>query len=144
MVSVNPYLLFNGTAEVAMNFYKSVFGGEFSDFNKFKDMPGGDKLSAVEQEYVMHVAYPLSDGSTIFASDSLPLQNSTVTIGNNFQMSISCESEDEATQLYNALGKGGSIVVPLEKTFWNAYFGMVIDKFNICWMVNYDYPKQTA
>lgn len=144
MVSINPYLLFNGTAEAALNFYKSIFGGEFSDFNKFKDMPGGEKLSAVEQEYIMHIAYPLTDGSTIFASDSLPSQHSTVMVGNNFQMSISCESEAETTQLYNALGEGGRVVMKLEKTFWNAYFGMVTDKFGICWMLNYEYPNETV
>ncbi len=144
MVSVNPYLLFNGTCEAAMNFYKSVFGGDFSTFSKFKDMPDGNKLSVIEQEYIMHIAFPLNDGSTIFASDSLPSQNSTVTVGNNFQMSINCESEDEATQLFNAFSTDGHVVMPLAKTFWGAFFGMVIDKFNICWMVNYDYPKETV
>ena len=142
MVSVNPYLLFNGQAEAALNFYKSVFGGEFSDFNKFKDMPDGDKLSAVEQELVMHASFPLNDGSTLMVSDSLPSQNSTITPGNNFQLSIACESEGEATQLFNALSAGGNITMPLAKTFWGAYFGMLNDKFNVSWMVNYDYPKE--
>ena len=144
MVSVNPYLLFNGQAEAAINFYKSVFGGELSDFNKFKDMPDGDKLSAVEQELIMHASFPLSDGSVLMVSDSLPSQNSTITTGNNFQLSIACESEDEATQLFNALSVGGNIIMPLAKTFWGAYFGMLTDKFHVSWMVNYDYPKETV
>ncbi len=144
MLSINPYLLFDGTCEAAMNHYKSVFGGEFTTINRYGDMPDGNKLSAEEQNHIMHVSLPMSDGSVLMASDGLASQNGHVKTGDNFQLSIAAESEAEATQLFNALSEGGTIEMPLAKTFWGSYFGMFMDKFHISWMINYDYPKETV
>ena len=144
MVSINPYLLFDGTCAEAMNHYKSVFGGEFATINRFGEMPDGNKLSEEEQNRIMHVSLPMSDGSILMASDCLPSQNGHIKGGDNFQLSVAAESEEEATNLFNALAEGGNVTMPLAKTFWGSFFGMLVDKYHIEWMINYDYPKETV
>jgi PhnB protein len=145
MAQVNPYITFNGNCEAAFNFYRSVFGGEFNGVNKFKDMPPaeGQTISAADGEKIMHVAFPISKETVLMGSDSFGEWASQLKEGNNFTISINCESEDEATKLFNGLSAGGRITMPLEKTFWAAFFGMFTDKFGINWMVNYDYAKNS-
>ena len=139
MAIINTYLNFPGTAEEAFNFYKSVFGGEFSFFQRFKDTPEGAGMSAGEQEKIMHVGLPIGKGGALMATDALESQGFNLTSGNNYSICISAESEEEAEKLFYGLSVGGRILVPLEKASWGAYFGMFNDKFGISWMVNYDY-----
>lgn len=143
MAQVNPYLLFNGTCEAAFNFYKSVFGGEFPYIGRFKDAPPqpGHELSASDAERIMHVSLPISKETILMGSDSTS-QHGDVKMGNNFSISINASSEAEADKIFNGLSAGGSIIMPMNKTFWGAYFGMFTDKFGIGWMVNYDYNQQ--
>ena len=140
MKSINPYVNFNGTAEEAMNFYQSVLGGEFLMLQRFSDMPEGDKIPENERGRVMHVSLRLPNGAVLMASDTLPSSGNPEATGNNFYLSISTDSEAEADAFYNGLSAGGTIEMPLGKTFWNAYFGMFADKFGIRWIINYDYP----
>jgi PhnB protein len=138
MASINPYLTFSGNCEEAFTFYKSVFGGEFTNFQRFGDAPSEPKPSAEEGKKIMHVALPIGQGSIIMGSDQPESYGKTI-VGNNFSISIITESEEESNQIFNRLSAGGKITMPLEKTFWGAYFGMLTDKFGIQWMVNYDY-----
>lgn len=140
MAQVNPYLTFNGTCEAAFNFYKSVFGGDFPYIGRFKDMPGDVPEAA--KELIMHVSLPISKETILMGSDSSEAFGQTTTIGNNFSVSINAESEDEARKLFEGLSAGGKITMPLDKTFWGAFFGMFTDKFGINWMVNYDYEQK--
>ncbi|KQB40581.1 VOC family protein [Flavobacterium aquidurense] len=137
--SVNPYLLFNGNCEEAFLFYKSVFGGEFPYIGKFKDAPaqeGEDPLSEEDANRIMHVSLPI--GNTILmGSDSHP-RYGKLGIGDNFSISINTESTEEADRIFNGLSAGGKVEMPMNKTFWGAYFGMFKDKFDINWMVNFD------
>lgn len=142
MATINPYLNFEGNTEEAFNFYKSVFGGEFLTLQRFKDTPEAGKVPANEREKIMHVALPIGKGNILMATDALESMGQKLTFGNNFFISINAESEAEATKLFNGLSAGGTIEMPLQKTFWNAYFGMFKDKFGIKWMVNYDYNQQ--
>lgn len=142
MATINPYLNFEGNTEEAFNFYKSVFGGEFLTLQRFKDTPESGKVPANEREKIMHVALPIGKGNILMATDALESMGQKLTFGNNFFISINAESEAEATKLFNGLSEGGTIEMPLQKTFWNAYFGMFKDKFGIKWMVNYDYNQQ--
>jgi PhnB protein len=142
MASINPYLNFPGNTEEAFNFYKSVFGGEFIVMQRFKDVPGGDKMSPADQQKIMHIALPIGKNNILMATDSLESMGQSITIGNNTHIAISPDSENEADKLFNGLSAGGTISMPLEKTFWNAYFGMFIDKYGISWMVNYDYNNK--
>lgn len=141
MKSINVYLNFDGKAEEAFNFYKSVFDGEFVTFQRMKDAPGMEQLPANEKERIMHVSLPISEGYTLMASDTLPSAGHTITEGNNYHISVGADSEEETHRLFNGLSAGGTVTMPLEKMFWGALFGSFTDKFGINWMVNYELPK---
>ena len=137
MVAINPYLTFDGNCEEAFDFYKSVFGTEFMTKNKFREMPAENNMPADDGEKIMHVSLPVGN-TTLMGSDRVAMQGEG-TMGNNFSISVVTDTEDEATSIFNKLSSGGTITMPLQKTFWNAYFGMLTDRFAIQWMVNYDY-----
>jgi PhnB protein len=145
MTTVNTYLTFNGTCEAAFNFYQSVFGGTFSYFGKFKDMPEDPncKVSDEDKEKVMHVSLPISKETVLMGSDTGGEWAPSFKQGNNFSISINTDSKAEADKLFNALSENGTVTMPMEETFWGAYFGMFIDQFGIQWMVNYDDPSKT-
>ena len=140
MACVNPYLTFNGNCEAAFQFYKSVFGGEFPYIGRFKDMPPmeGKPIPVSEAEKIMHVSLPISKETILMGSDTSASFGQTFVPGNNFSVSINTESIKEADKIFNGLSKDGMITMPLNKTFWGAYFGMFTDKFGINWMVNHD------
>jgi len=137
MLKLNPYLHFMGNTEAAFNFYKSVFGGEFETFSRFKDVPGGEKMPAEDQEKLMHVSLPLGNGNTIMATDMLTSMGQTLVAGNNFHLVIEVESEKEVDRLFGKLSAEGKVEMPPNKTFWGAYFGMCRDQFEIQWMITY-------
>lgn len=139
MATLNPYLNFNGNTEEAFNFYKSVFGGEFLMLQRFKDTPEADNVPENDQDKIMHISLPLGQGNILMATDVLESAGHDTVSGNNISLALQADSEEEAEKLFNALSEGGKIEMPLEKTFWNAYFGMCTDKFGVQWMVNYDY-----
>lgn len=144
MAKINPYLHFLGNAEEAFNFYKSVFGGEFAMLQRFKDIPnqkGCAELSDEDKEKLMHVALPIGDGHVLMATDAVGKHAEDAVIGNNFSLTVSADSKDQADKIFNGLSAGGDVTMPLSDTFWGAYFGMCKDKFGINWMVNYDYPN---
>lgn len=138
--SINPYLTFNGTCEEAFNFYKSVFGGKFPYLGRFKDMPApdGKPIPASEGEKIMHVSLPISKESILMGSDSSEAFGHATIMGNNFSISISAFSQKEADRIYRGLSAGGKATMPMSKTFWGSYFGMLTDKFGIQWMLSYD------
>ena len=142
MATINPYLNFNGSTEVAFNFYKSVFGGEFAALMRFKDTPEAGKITENEKDKIMHIALPIGQGNTLMASDVQESMGHNLTSGNNFYLSISADSEADADRIFKGLSAGGKVTMPLEKTFWGSYFGMLTDKFGIRWMVSYDYKQQ--
>ena len=140
MAAVNPYLNFNGNTEEAFNFYKSVFGGEFPMVMRFKDVPAEHQMGQGNGEKIMHIALPIGQGTVLMGSD-VPEAYGKTTIGTNFYISISAASEEEADKLFNGLSAGGQVTMPMGKSFWGAYFGMFKDKFDVQWMVNYDYNQ---
>lgn len=142
MAQINPYLTFNGNCEEAFNFYKSVFGGEFPYIGRFKDMPSETPLPENVGNLIMHVTLPISSETILMGSDSNEAFGQVAQAGTNVAISINTDSEDEATKLFNGLSAGGKVTMPLEKTFWGAFFGMFTDKFGIHWMVNYDYEQK--
>jgi len=141
MATVNPYLTFQGNCEEAFTFYKSVFGGEYLYIGKFKDMPTAENcapISAEEGEKIMHVSLPISKETILMGSDSSEAFGHSTVIGNNFSISINTDSAEEADKLFNGLSAGGTVSMPMDNTFWGAYFGMFTDKFGINWMINFD------
>jgi PhnB protein len=141
MITINPYLNFSGDTEKAMIFYKSVFGGEFNIIQKFKELPGGDKIAEADQQKIMHMSLPIGDNNYILASDALESMGQILNVGTNFTFAINTESEKEADKIFNALSNGGQITMAMNKAFWGAYVGMLTDKFAIQWMISYDPNK---
>lgn len=140
MTTVNVYLNFDGQCEEAFAFYKSVFGGEFSYIGRFNEMPQDEnnKLSEADGNKIMHVSLPISAETNLFGSDTVGAWSPKLVQGNNYSISINASSKEEADRLFNGLSAGGQITMPLENTFWGAYFGMFVDKYGINWMVNFD------
>lgn len=141
MAAINPYLIFNGNCEEAFQFYRSVFGNEFSYIGKFSDMPadvsGGGELSEADKNKIMHISLPIGKDTVLMGSDSNEASGA-VAFGSNVSISINSESREEADKLFNGLSVGGNPFMPMNQTFWGAYFGMFVDKFGIHWMVNFD------
>lgn len=140
MAFLNSYLNFNGNTEAAFNFYKSVFGGEFSALQRFSDVPSDIPMPEGEGNLIMHVALPIGQGCTLMGSDR-PSSFGPGTAGDLFHISIQADTKEEATRLFNGLADGGQITMPLEDAFWGAHFGMLKDRFGVQWMVNYEYPR---
>lgn len=134
---MHPYLNFDGQAEEAFNFYKSVLGGEFSFFQKMSDAPESDKLSESERNRVMHIALPINEHTILMASDCLPSAGHVLTAGNNMYIHLAAESRADADKLFNGLSAGGTIEMPMADMFWGDYFGSFKDKFGIQWMINF-------
>jgi len=141
MVTINPYLNFSGNTEKAMTFYKSIFGGEFNALQKFKDMPGGNKIGEDDQQKIMHMSLPIGNTNHLLASDIVESMGQTLKMGTNFTLTAVTESEREADKIFNGLAQGGQITMAMNKAFWGAYVGFVTDKFSIQWMITYD-PKK--
>ncbi len=138
MATVNVYLSFNGTCETAFNFYKSVFGGEFNYIGRFKDMPSSEQsIPDSEKDKIMHVGLPISKETMLLGCDMPEIMTGQkFVVGNNFSICITATSEEESHRIFNALSVGGTVTMPLEKTFWSPLFGMLTDKFGISWMVD--------
>ena len=138
MAKLNSYLNFDGQAEEAFTFYKSVFGGEFlGEIYRMGNAPGTENLSEDSKNRVMHIALPIG-GDLLMASDIIPEFGQTLVRGNNNYISIFPDSRENAQRLFNGLSAGGTIEMPLEDQFWGDYFGSFQDKFGIGWMVNFN------
>ena len=143
MATVNIYLTFDGECEEAFKFYQSVFGGEIPHWGRFGDMPlqeGMPPLPEAAKNRIMHVTLPISAETMLMGSDTMPGQ--PFVEGNNFTLSLDAKSKEEADALFRKLSEGGQVTMPLQDTFWGAYFGMWKDKFGIQWLVNYDDPAK--
>jgi len=138
---MHPYLNFDGKAEEAFNFYKSVFGGEFTFFAKMGDTPESDKLTEEEKNRVMHVALPINEHTILMASDCVPSAGHVLKEGNNMYINLNAESREDADRLFNGLSAGGTIEMPMDDMFWGDYFGSFKDRFGIQWMVNFSSHK---
>jgi len=142
MTKLNPYLNFAGNAGEAFNFYRSIFGGEFSSMVRFKDMPmEGFELLQADQDKFMHIALPIG-GDLLMASDALESLGQTVVPGNNHYVSVHPDSKEDADRIFNGLSEGAEIEMAIGEQAWGDYFGSLIDKFGIRWMVDYTYPKE--
>ena len=140
MALINPHINFNGNAEEAFNFYKSVFGGEFAQIVRFKDLASAEfPVSENEANKIMHIALPIGK-NILMANDVQEILGKVNENENRSKISISAESREEADRLYNGLSAGGQIEVPIGDSPWGSYFGMFRDKYGIEWIVDFD-PK---
>ena len=143
MVLINPHINFNGNAEKAFNFYKSVFGGEFAMIIRFKDFSSPEHpISEREANKIMHIALPI--GKNVLMANDVPESMGKVNeTENRSKISISAESREEADKLFNGLSTGGQVEMPIMDSPWGSYFGMFRDKYGIEWMVDFD-PRRNG
>jgi PhnB protein len=132
------YLMFNGNAEEAINYYKDKLDGTIEQMQRFSEVPGNN-ASESYQDKIMHGILNLQ-GMKIMFSDAMEQRN--VTFGDNFSIALDFKTDGDLRRAFEALSTGGQVTMPVEETFWNATFGMCVDKFGINWMVNYDHPKK--
>ena len=137
MPQINPYINFNGNAEEAFTFYKSVFGGEFGKIIRFKDLSGiGVHLTENEANKIMRIVLPI--GKNILIANDVPESMGRVNENENrSKIAIIAESKEEADKLFNGLSKGGNIEMPMADSPWGSYFGMLRDKFGIEWTMEF-------
>ena len=138
MALINPHINFNGNAEEAFTFYKSVFGGEFAMIMRFKDMESPEfPVADHEANKIMHIALPIGQ-NILMANDVPESMGRTNENENRSKIAISAESREEADQLFNGLSAGGTVEMPMEDSPWGSYFGMFRDKYGIEWMIDFD------
>jgi PhnB protein len=143
MALINPHINFNGNAEEAFNFYKSVFGGEFARVTRFKDISSPEfPIAEKEANKIMHIALPIGK-NMLMANDVPEFMGRTNENENRSKISISAESREEADKLFNGLSAGGNVEMPIADSPWGSYFGMFRDKYGIEWMVDFD-PNNTG
>jgi PhnB protein len=141
MALINPYIHFNGNAEEAFTFYKSVFGGEFARVMRYKDLSGsGFPIPENDANRIMHIVLPIGKNSQLGGSDTMEMMGQVTENDNRNAISISAESREEADKLFNGLSEGGKIEMPISDGPLGAYFGMFSDKYGVEWMVDFD-PK---
>lgn len=138
MALINPYINFNGNAEEAFIFYKSVFGGEFAKVMRFKDMESpGFTVSENDAHKIMHIALPI--GKNVLMGNDVPeFMGPTNENENRSKICVSTESKEEATHVYEGLSADGTVEMPIGESPWGTYFGMFRDKYGIEWMVEFD------
>jgi PhnB protein len=128
---LNPYLSFRDNARQAMEFYRSVFGGELT-MNTFEEFHASQ--DPAENDKIMHAMLQAENGITFMAADTPNAME--YRPGANISMSLSGDDEEELTSYFAKLSAGGQIVMPLEKAAWGDTFGMCTDRFGVNWMVN--------
>ena len=138
MATINPYINFNGNAEEAFNFYKSVFGGEFEAIVRFKDLEGPNThITDSDANKIMRIALPIG-GNTLIANDVPESMGRVNENENRSKIAISADTKEEADKLFKGLSEGGTVEVPMAESPWGTYFTMFRDKYGIEWTVEFD------
>lgn len=137
MAIINPHINFNGNAEEAFNFYKSVFGGDFVKIVRFKDISNSEyQVGEKELNKIMYIALPIGKNFLI-ANDVSESMGRVNEKENRSKISVTADSQEEASKLFRALSEGGDIEVPNDDSNSNSFFGMFRDKYGIEWIVNF-------
>jgi len=139
MKAINPWINFNGNAEEAFTFYKSVFGGEFTKIVRFKDLSSDEyPIPESEAEKIMTIALPIGKHNVLMGNDVPKFMGPVNENENRSKIAISAESRKEADQLFNELSAGGNIEGPIGDGPWGSYAGMFRDKYGIEWIVEFE------
>lgn len=138
MASIHPHINFNGNCEEAFQFYRSVFGGEFSKTVRFREVPGLEHMvTGPEAEKLMHISLPIG-GSRLIGNDVPEFMEKVNERENRSKISVSAASKDEARHLFSGLSTGGEVEVPNDESTGDSYFAMFRDKYGIEWVLEYD------
>lgn len=141
MARTSTYLNFRRNTEEVFNFYKSVFGGEFSGggIARFSDIPASADVPALaegDKNLIMHIELPIVGGHVLMGTDSPESMGFHLNFGNNIHINLEPDSRTETKKLFDALSEGGKVTMELQDMFWGAYYGSCTDKFGINWMFN--------
>lgn len=138
MALINIHLNYNGNAEEAFTFYKSVFGGDFSKITRLKDLESPDfPVDEKDANKIMHIALPIGN-NTLMANDVPSFLGTVSENENRSKIAVSAQSREEADKLFNGLSAGGTVEMPIQDSPWGSYFGMFRDKYGIEWMIDFD------
>ncbi len=135
------YLNFDGNCYEALEFYRSVFNGEYVVMQKFSDAPDDFPIAESHKDKILHATLTIGDGQ-IMASDTHPGFGPPLTVGNNISLTYPTQSKEETDDLFAKISEGGAVTMPVAEMFWGAYFGSCTDKFGINWQFNYDLPQE--
>ena len=139
MRTINPWINFNGNAEEAFTFYKSVFGGEFAKIIRFKDLSSPEfQVAENEANKIMHIALPIGKHNVLIANDVPEFMGRVNESENRSKIVVSAESKEEANQIFNGLSAGGDVEGPIGDGPWGTYAGMFRDEYGIEWIVEFD------
>ena len=139
MAVINPHINFNGNAEEAFTFYKSVFGGDFAKIIRFKELASADfPISQNEENKIMHIALPIGKCNMLMGNDVPEIMGKTNENENRSKIVVDAESKEEADKIFNGLSAGGSVEMPIGDSPWGSYFAMFRDKYGIEWMVEFE------
>ena len=139
MRAINPWINFNGNAEEAFTFYKSVFGGEFTKIIRFKDLESAEfSVAENEKNKIMHIALPIGKNNALMANDVPEFMGRVNENENRSKIAVSAESREEADKIFNGLSAGGEVEGPIGEGPWGTYAGMFRDKYGIEWIVEFD------
>ncbi len=142
MKTINPWINFNGNAEEAFNFYKSVFGGEFTKIVRFKDLASAEfPVAEKEENKIMYITLPIGKNNILIANDVPDFMGKVNENENRSKIVVSAESKEEAEKIFDSLSVGGAVEGPMGDSPWGTYFGMFRDKYGIEWMVEFS-PAQ--
>lgn len=141
MSRVSTYLNFSRNTEEAFNFYKSVFGGEFSGggIARLGDIPtseGMPQIAAADKNLIMHIELPILGGHILMGTDAPESMGFTLNFGNNVYINLEPDTRNETKKLFDGLSAGGKVTMQLQEMFWGAYYGSCTDKFGVQWMFN--------
>lgn len=142
MATLNPWINFNGNAEEAFTFYKSVFGGEFTKIVRFKDIASDEvKIDEKEENKIMYIALPIGDDTMLIANDVPEVLGVVNEHENRSKILVSTKSREEADRLFNGLSVGGEVEGPMGDSPWGSYAGMFRDKYGIEWIIEFSPNK---
>ncbi len=140
MARVSTYLNFPRTTEETFNFYKSIFGGDFTGgIHRFSEVPpqdGAPPMNDADKSLVMHVELPILGGHIIMGTDAPESMGFKVSYGNNIYINLEPDTRAETEKLFKALSAGGKVEMDLQEMFWGDYFGSCTDKYGVQWMFN--------
>jgi PhnB protein len=140
MARTSTYLNFANSTEEAFNFYKSVFGTEFvGGIARFGDIPaqeGQPAMSDADKQLVMNVQLPILGGHLLMGTDAPESMGFQVNQGNNVYICLDPDTRADADRVFAALSAGGTVEQPLAEMFWGDYFGSLVDRFGVQWMIN--------
>ena len=138
MTTINPWINFNGNAEEAFNFYKSVFGGEFAKIIRFKDLASVEfPVPEKEENKIMYIALPISNGNVLIANDVPDYMEPVNEHENRSKILINTGSREEGEKLFSGLSVGGEVEGPMGDSPWGTYAGMFRDKYGIEWLIEF-------